>query len=289
MLRASLEAVRNSASTLRGLVRTADRERASGAASGRQAVPLKLDIGPGFSLLRFKGIRHRTEPSGISGGTAIVYTGEPHELDIPFYNQIVVVDSVTAPAGYIVPPEWTFVPDNLALHGIQFRRTAAAESLTVEMTRFADVRMGAKPYEGRQTATYAAFRFTARQYFPAGSIVVPTEQRAAHVAVHLLEPRSGDSFMAWGFFNAVLEQKEYAEDYVMESVGKKLLRDQPDLRAEYLAKVAADTVFNRSPGSRLNWLYLHSPWGDRTFNVYPVGRMDQNVLRTLRTERSARR
>jgi hypothetical protein len=187
------------------------------------------------------------------------------------------VDSVTAPAGYIVPPEWTRTGQS-ALHGIQFRRTAAAESLTVEMTRFADVRMGAKPYEASD-CDVRGFRFTARQYFPAGSIVVPTDQRAAHVAVHLLEPRSGDSFMAWGFFNAVLEQKEYAEDYVMESVGRNCYR---------ISQISVPSTFEGccgysvQPQSREQaQLVVPSPPWVTGRSTYPVGRMDQNVLRTL--------
>ncbi len=58
-------------------------------------------------------------------------------------------------------------------------------------------------------------------------------QRAARVAVHLFEPRSGDSFVAWGMFNSIFEQKEYAEDYVMERVGEHLLEDRPLLRKEF--------------------------------------------------------
>ena len=98
-------------------------------------------------------------------------------------------------------------------------------------------------------------------------------QRAARVAVHLFEPRSGDSFVAWGMFNSIFEQKEYAEEYVMEGVGRQMLEEQPSLRKEFEDRVAADSAFARSPGLRLNWLYLRSPWADKKLDVYPVGRL----------------
>jgi hypothetical protein len=282
-LRASLETIRANASLLRRLVREADRERAAAGSAERRTVSLKHTIGPAFTMQRFRGIRHRIEPGEISGGTGIVYTGEPYEVAMPFYDQILVADSVTLPAAYIIPPEWSFVPELLTVHGIHFTRLVSAETLAVEMTRFSDVRFGARPYEGRQTAAYTATSFMARQFFPTGSIVVPTDQRASHVAVHLLEPRSGDSFAAWGFFNPIFEQKEYAEEYIMESVGKTLLHENPALKAEFDATIAADTAFARNPGARVNWLYLRSPWGDATLNIYPVGRIGRSGMSGLRT------
>ena len=284
ILRGSLEAVSTSVSQLRSVVRAADRDRATYRDEAAPYVGLKHGLDSSYTKRRFKGIRHRIESGGVSGTPHIVYTGEPYELDIPFYDRIVVEDSVRVPAAYIIPPEWRSVPEVLAVHGIAFRQTVEVETLHVEMNRFSDIRLKDKPYEGRQTASYKTLPFRTRQLFPAGSIVVPMDQRAAHVAVHLLEPRSEDSFAAWGFFNAVFEQKEYAEDYVMESVGKSMLQDDPGLRAEFVGLIASDTSFARSSSRRLNWLYLHSLWADSAMNVYPVGRLNAETLRRLRTE-----
>ena len=100
-----------------------------------------------------------------------------------------------------------------------------------------------------------------------------TNQRAAKVAVHLLEPKAPDSFVAWGFFNAIFEQKEYAESYVMEEIGARMLAEDERLRGEFEKKIATDSTFARRPQARLNWLYLHSKWADRMMNVYPVGKL----------------
>ena len=52
------------------------------------------------------------------------------------------------------------------------------------------------------------------------TVIVPLAQAAANVAVHLQEPQSNDSFAYWGFFNAIFEQKEYGEGYVIgQSLG----------------------------------------------------------------------
>ena len=43
------------------------------------------------------------------------------------------------------------------------------------------------------------------------------------MAAHLLEPQGPDSFVAWGFFDAIFEQKEYGEDYVVEKLARDML------------------------------------------------------------------
>ncbi len=278
-LRGTLATVGRSASSLRQAVLSADRRRAAGM---DRIVPLKFDLGRDSTLLPFRAIRLRTEQSEISGGRRLIYTGEPYEVTVPFFDHILTTDSTALPAAWVIPPEWGFVPEVLALHGIRYRVTQRPETLSVTSDRFTNVRFAARPYEGRQTATYVSTPMTVRRAYPAGSIVVPSAQRASHVAAHLLEPRSGDSFLAWGFFNTIFEQKEYAEDYVMEKEGKAMLDADPALRAEFFGKVAADSVFARDPNARLNWLYNRSRWADEHLNVYPVGRIDENVLRGLR-------
>lgn len=280
-LRATLSTIAGTTSALRLAVRKADERRAAVAES---YLRLKFGLGKDSTMMPFKGIRFRTEHSEISGSRRMIYTGEPNDVTVPFFDRIVTLDSVALPAAYIIPPEWGFVPEILALHGVHFRTTSEPESLTVATTRFSNVRFATRPYEGRQTPTYATDVVTRKEYFPAGSIVVPMTQRTAHVAAHLLEPRSGDSFVAWGFFNTIFEQKEYAEEYVMEKEGKAMLDADAGLRTEFFARVTSDSVFARDPNARLNWLYNRSRWADAKLNMYPVGRIDETVLRGLRLQ-----
>jgi hypothetical protein len=271
LLKAVLTVLHSHGRELRHLVHNADRVVA-GTTEG-MFEPLRFGIGKGFHMRRFLGIRPRTEPSAISGGTRIMYTGEPLELDVPFYDEITVEDSVAVPRAYIVPPEWTFVPDILRAHGIRFERLAAGRTIDVDSYRFGNVQCASRPYEGRQAATYTTIPVHEQRSYPAGSLVIPVNQRAGRVAVHLFEPRSGDSFAAWGMFNSIFEQKESAEKFVMETVGKQMLEEQPELRKEFETLVAADSAFAGSPARRMNWLYLRSPWADTKLNVYPVGRL----------------
>lgn len=272
-LKASLQAVGRSPAGLRRILREADARLETGDPA-RAVVPLRFERGTGFHLRPFLGIRHRIEPSTVSGGFRTVYTGEPYAAELPFYDEITVRDSVHMPAAYLVPPEWRFIPDLLRVHGIRYTQLQKGDSIDVESYRFANVRFGERPYEGRQPATYTAEPTRERRFYPPGSILISTRQRTARVIVHLFEPRSTDSFVAWGFMNAIFEQKEYAEDYVMESVGEEVLARDPALKFAFDDRIRTDSAFAASPSQRLNWLYQQSPWGDRSLGVYPVGRID---------------
>jgi hypothetical protein len=201
-----------------------------------------------------------------------ISTGEPVMVRVPFYNRVTVTDSVKVPRCYLVPQEWGFVREILAAHGVRMERLRSRVTLEVESYRFRSPRWKERPFEGRHAVTAAVEPFRERRTYGPGTIIVPADQAALRVAVQLLEPRNEDSFFAWGFFDAILEQKEYYEPEVMERMGERMLGSDSLLRAEFLRKVTADSAFAARPSARLTWLYQRSPYADQSLSVYPIGR-----------------
>ena len=190
------------------------------------------------------------------------------------------------PAAYLIPPQWTDVIERLELHGIRFARLDKPQSLDVESYRFEEVKFADAPHEGRQIPTYKAVPIRQRRDCVAGTVVVPLNQSRAKLAVHLLEPDGPDSLAAWGFFNAIFEQKEYAEAYVMEPIARRMFAEDPELRREFENKLQIDEAFAKNPGQRLDFFYQRSPWGDTQHNIYPVARLtDPAALRGLSWQR----
>lgn len=103
--------------------------------------------------------------------------------------------------------------------------------------------------------------------------------------MNLLEPAGSDSLVAWGFFNAVFEQKEYAEAYVMEPLARRMLSEDAGLRREFEERLARDEAFARNPPQRLDLFYRRSPYADARQNVYPVARVGEaGVVQRLKAE-----
>jgi len=91
--------------------------------------------------------------------------------------------------------------------------------------------------------------------------------------LNLLEPAAPDSLVHWGFFNATFEQKEYAENYVLEKLAREMLASDSRLREEFEKKLATDAAFASNPRARLQFFYQRSPYWDKQMNLYPVGRI----------------
>jgi hypothetical protein len=66
--------------------------------------------------------------------------------------------------------------------------------------------------------------------------------------VYLFEPKSDDSYLAWGFFNQIFEQKEYYEDYVMERLAPDILKNDPQLKKDFEEKLAIRRKIQKRPG-----------------------------------------
>jgi hypothetical protein len=107
---------------------------------------------------------------------------------------------------------------------------------------------------------------------PASGLFVPIAQPKARLVMSLLEPQAPDSFVAWGYFAAAFERKEYMEGYVVEAVAREMLAADPAVKAEFERRLREDPAFAASPDARLEFFYRRHPSWDERYNLYPVYR-----------------
>ena len=228
-------------------------------------------------IFHYLGFKQKNERSDVSGSTRVIYTKEPFEADIPTYDSVIVSKSVELPKAYLIPPQWQEVIKRLRIHGVKIERLKKPAELEVEIYKFSNAKWQQNPYEGRHSVTYSVEKITEQRAFPAGTALVRLNQRAARVAINALEPEAPDAFVAWGFFAAIFEQKEYTEDYVMEPMAREMLSRDVALKEEFETKLKSDTAFAKSSFARLNFFYQHSPYWDKNINLYPVARLVKDV------------
>jgi hypothetical protein len=231
--------------------------------------------------LAFRGYAYTRERSPISGGLVTRYDPKtPQIWRVPLRDELAPAATADAPrGGYIVPAGYAAaVAETLAVHGIEHRTLAAPKPrLAVRTFRATRVTLGRATFEGRTTATLeGAWRDEARDV-PAGSLFVPIAQPKAYLVMALFEPVAPDSLVAWGFFNAAFEPKEYMEAYVTEAAAAEMLAKDPELKREFERRVAEDAAFAGDPRARLDFFYRRHPAFDERFNLYPVYRTDAAV------------
>jgi hypothetical protein len=235
--------------------------------------PLVLDVTDKSTPIAFKGLEYKIEDSAISGGKMIVYGTKPLNITIPRFDEGRVVTSVAPPLYYIVPPEWKDVINVLKMHGIKLESIKKPLTIEVESYRLTQPKWATASFENRVTLTCKQTPVKETRTYPTGSVLVPMAQEAANVAIHLLEPNGPDSFVYWGFFDSIFEQKEYGEGYIVEKVARKMLAKDPNLQKEFDEKLK-DPAFAKNPRARLQFFYERSPYYlNQKVGVYPVGRI----------------
>jgi hypothetical protein len=220
----------------------------------------------------FLPIARETYRSAASGAEETRWLGRPAaETRVPQYGQESTI-TLRRPRAYWVSATKPEVIDILRLHGVQFETIAEGRTVDVEMLRLPQARANAAPFEGRtRIAAGEPTRVTREEWMPPGSIRVPTDQPLGDLAMILLEPQSEDSLFAWGFFNEILSRVEYLEAYALAPLADDMLANNPALRAEFEARLAADAAFTADPDARLAWFYERTPYYDERHLLYPVG------------------
>lgn len=235
--------------------------------------------GSGTKMIDFPGYAYTREVSPISGEPVTVYDPKkPQIWHVPLRDEVSPALIVKAPlGGYVVPRAWAGeIGARLAVHGICFETVPSSiTAVRAEVFRATHTKFASGPFEGRLRMQLAGSWQRESHDIAAGALFVPLAQPGARLLMHLLEPLAPDSFVAWGFFNACFEQKEYMEPYVADQIARTLLVQTPGLKEEFARRLKEDPAFAAAPRARLEFFLRRHPSWDAQLNLYPVLRVDE--------------
>ncbi|TSJ43325.1 hypothetical protein FO440_03790 [Mucilaginibacter corticis] len=230
-----------------------------------------------YDTLNFKGFTAAYKPSEVSGLTRLYYDrSKPYTKPIKYFDNYVAIATVDKPIAYIIPQAWGKVIDLYKLNKVAMRPLAHDTTLQVQMYYIADYKTAKQPYEGHYPHTGVKLTpVNLNIKFYAGDYVVYTNQALNRFIVETLEPQGVDSYFAWNFFDSVLSEKEYFSSYVFEDVAADLLKKDPDLRKKLEDEKAKNPAISKSAEAQLYFVYRNSPYFEKTYLRYPVGRLMQ--------------
>ncbi|OIP01460.1 MAG: hypothetical protein AUJ97_07080 [Bacteroidetes bacterium CG2_30_32_10] len=290
MLKLTAEILNRDHKTLKDIVLKADTYTASSEFRTKNyAVNYKANNDS--TMVDFLGFEYDIVKSKLTGGNWFQYhNDQPKTFQIPFFNNLVATMEVKLPEAYIIPPEWQEIIKRIGLHGIIYTTLKEAKEIEVSSYKFKNVNFGggslydpSGPREGRFTTSYDMDTIKEKRIYPAGSIVIDMNQRASKVIANLLNPKAPSSFIFWGFFNSIFEQKEYAESYVMEKLAREMLAKDPKLQVEFDKLKKDHPEFASNQQAICNWFYSKSPWWNYKKDVYPIGEIfDRKVVDGLK-------
>jgi hypothetical protein len=244
--------------------------------SQQQTFALNWDVDKDHvDSLIFKGYTAGYKTSEVSGLPRLYYDrSKPYTKTIKYFDNYKATITAEKPLAYVIPQAWGKVIELFKLNNIAMRQLSRDTTLDLQMYYIADYKTPQRPYEGHYLHSNVKLTPVDMSVkFYAGDYVVYTNQALNRYIVETLEPQGVDSFFAWNFFDSVLGEKEYFSDYVFEDVAADLLKKDPELKKKLDDEKLKDPKLAASAGAQLNFVYRNSPYFEKTYLRYPVGRL----------------
>jgi hypothetical protein len=274
--RHAIEVILQDPEGLRKAVRDADRAMAARAGDpNAQPVYLAGKVSEKSRPIVYHSLKNGPFKSEVTGSQVNRFLPEKDDIQTVIHDQIETTTEVKMPLGYLVPSAWTQVVDLLKLHGAEMERTTKTIDGEFETYRFANIRFAQSSNEGHVALSFDAKPVTEKIAIPAGSWWVPLGQRRSRLILSMLEPQAPDSLARWGLMNSVFETGfgGGVGEYLSEPIARRMMADNPELRKQFEAKLAADPQFAADSRARLQWWFQQSKYEPSDTGRYPIVRV----------------
>ncbi|GAB5402739.1 MAG: hypothetical protein Aurels2KO_09700 [Aureliella sp.] len=167
-------------------------------------------------------------PTGPYGHEALK-KHEPKDYLVELWNSFTSTESVDLPYAYAIAPQFAWVAQRLALHGVRVQTLEEAADLDVEQYRVTGTERSREFQGHRMLTVETELLETNQQMFQPGTFIVRVSQPLGKLAAYLLEPRSDDSLAVWNFFDPdIIGNKLYPVARIMQPVAHLSYRAASD-------------------------------------------------------------
>ncbi|MDW3190901.1 MAG: M14 family zinc carboxypeptidase [Cytophagales bacterium] len=227
------------------------------------------------SMIEFSGYEPTYVASEISGLMRLKYDRTmPFTKEVPFKDHYVANKVITAPEFYLIPQQWRRVLKRLELNQIEMTRLQNDSTILVEAYMIEDYQTARNAYEGHYRHYGVKVAPKEMQLkFRKGDYLVPVNQWRNRYIVETLEPEAPDSFFAWNFFDAILQQKEHFSSYVFEDHALQILKEHPEIKQSLEAAKQENPTLAESANAQLEFIYRRSDHWEPEYLRYPIFRV----------------
>ncbi|SFT48578.1 Zinc carboxypeptidase [Lishizhenia tianjinensis] len=224
------------------------------------------------SYIDLKGYAYKDSLSLVTNSPRLYYDrSKDTTFNIPYDFYFKAKDSLLIPEYYVVRSWETEVIQRLLMNNVSVQFLDKDTNLLVRQNKVLNYETVNTPYEGH----YLHYNTKVQEAIEniklhKGDALVYTHQVSRLFIVETLEPKCADSYFNWGFFDSYLQQKEHFSPYVFEDIAMELLANDDDLKREFEVKKEQDADFSANRWAQLNFIYMNSPFYERSHKVLPV-------------------
>lgn len=229
-----------------------------------------------FQWLSFRGYEYSLKPSGVSGQDRLFYDREkPFTKKIRYYHHLTPTKTVDKPEAYLLKRGYVDVEQLLKANKVKMETLKSDSILNVVRTKIENFDTRHQPYEKHYNHFDVQIsRDTMTIKFLEGDWLISMGTAKDRFVTEVLEPEGPDSYFAWNFFDAVLQQKEWYSAYVFEDEAAKMLKNDAELRQRFEAKKSTEPAFANNAQYQLYWLFQNSAHYEKEHMVLPVFRIE---------------
>ncbi|MFY8003819.1 MAG: hypothetical protein ACOVNR_03220, partial [Chitinophagaceae bacterium] len=241
----------------------------------KQAFPLQfINNKEQFDSYVFMGYETDTVISKVTQLPIIRYNKQkPYSKNIQFYNHLQPTAFVKKPKAYIIPAGWYSVINLLKLNKVDMQMLKADTVCMVEAYKIDSFVTTKMPYEKHyKHSNIKVTSYVLQKKFLKGDYIVKMGNATDRFVIEMLEPTGEDSYFAWNYFDAVLQQKEGYSNYRWEPIAESFLNNYPEIKQKLEEKKAADPLFRQSADAQLQYIYQLSPYYEPEHKRYPIYR-----------------
>jgi hypothetical protein len=229
-----------------------------------------------WDSITFKGYARKLKTGELTGHEWYYYDqSQPYTKVIPYYWYFKPVNVVKKPSAYILPQAWESVIERLQWNIIKMERLTNDTIISVEAYYITDITFAERPSNGHFKHEDIKVRSYIQDIqFYKGDYIIPVSQPGNRYIVETLEPDGPDSFLSWNFFDGILDRREYYSPEDFEKIAVELLETYPELKTAFEQRKNEDPGFSADYAGQLQFVYLNSPYAEKSWRRYPVYRME---------------
>ncbi len=221
-------------------------------------------------LINFNGYAAEQKKSNVTGGMRLYYDkAKPYKKKIPFYDTYLPSDSVIIPRLFIIPQAFYSAIKLMEINNVKMIRVQDDSSTIANVTYIENYKTIKEPFEGH----YFHYDVTTRNEeqkinIRKGDYLIYLPQKNFKYILEALIPGAVDSYFCSGYFDSILQQKEWFSSYVFEDLAEKLLQKDQTLKLKF-EKWKSDHP-EADEYSQLNFIYKSSDYFEKTYMRYPI-------------------
>lgn len=230
------------------------------------------------SPLQFLGYEYTNIYNKYANSELVKYDiSKPFSMEIPLYETFDVDKSITVPQSYIIPQQWTEVIERLRKNNVIMTSLTQDSEIKISQYRIENAKWSSRPFEGKQMmSSFDLKTETTTRTFRKGDIIVEMNQPKNIYIMNVLEPDASDSFLKWGFFKIIFQQKEYFDPYSFVEKIPELIKNDPTLESRFETYLKENPNIEKNAFMRLYFFYINSPYYEsHVHNLYPIFRIEK--------------